>query len=175
MSLTVPQQRRFRLWVAEAWRSHARAHALDPKDAAAKDKWYRAELRDAVGKESTTQCNHTSDFDKLKYHFGALCSDFDAVYDKESANARRILWVLEQYAKGHNIDEDYLRRIARQTRQSAELPRLRDLSATELLTILRAAKIHLRRRLHQGDPTLTPGPTAPAWAHPETEDTADPF
>jgi hypothetical protein len=166
MAFSPTQQRMYRIMVQSAWTRHCSRNAMPVKDLVAKDTWIRDELEQAVGKRSTTACNKTRDFETAMAHFEAICGDdIHWQWQLFRGDAKRVIHNLNELATGHDIDEDYLRRIARNALKRDHLPDLHELPPEDLLTILRAVKIHVRRRLLRDDETLTPGPAASEEIH----------
>lgn len=147
MSFSRAQQPEFRLLVAKAWREHCREHGLDctPKPDRA---WYETELQLATGKSSTSDCNAGSDYEAAMSHFEALSGDGIKWQMRQFRGpANRIEHALKKLCADHEIAEDYMQRIARHSLRVEELPELHKLSKEQLLTILRACKQYVTRKL----------------------------
>jgi hypothetical protein len=81
-------------------------------------------------------------------HFESLAGD--SIYWQMrtfNGNARRILHQIDQISREHDIDEDYLRSIAKQALQTEYKPELHTLPPETLLTVLNAARVYVRRHL----------------------------
>jgi len=158
--------------VAGAWAIHCRDTSQDRSDRAARDAWYRAELIECLGKDSTKTASATRDFEAAMAHFESIFGD--SIYWQMAqfrGDARRVLHELDAICERHNIDEDYLRRIARVALKFDAPPQLIDLTPDQLLIILRAARIHARRQKRSAS---TPRSQAPAWECSSPEAPASP-
>jgi hypothetical protein len=151
MSFSVPQQCLYRPLVDAAWRAHCGRERVRPEDKVAKDAWYREQLRAALGIYTTKQCNRARDFEVLMAHFEAIAGDsIEWQLRMYRGDAKRIQYELGQLCQRHDIDEDYLRSIARQALQVDALPELHLLSADLIYRVLVAAKIYVTRQLQRG-------------------------
>jgi len=147
MSFSRAQQGIFRPLLQRAWEVHCRRNAGCASDRAARDIWYRGELLAEFGVDSTRDMTQTRDFEQVMAHFESITGDSLTwglrIFDGDS---RRILHEVDKITKKHGWDGDYLRRIARQALRRNDLPELHTLPREELLVIVRAAKIHAKRR-----------------------------
>lgn len=89
MSFTARQQRFYRGLVDDAWRTDARRNAAPVDSAAAREAWYREELRAAIGVSSTTRANNTGDYDTACLHFAMIAGNDDAIGYFSAAVERR--------------------------------------------------------------------------------------
>lgn len=148
MGFSRAQHGLFRPLVIKAWQVHCKANAMNARDLAAKNAWYREELRTASGKTSSADLDQTRAFEKVMAHFEAIAGD--SIHWQMRlfrGNARRILHQINQISREHDLDEDYLRAIAKQALQTDFTPELHDLRPETLLTILNAARVYVRRHL----------------------------
>ena len=147
--LTPAQQGLFRPLVSRAWQSHCRRHGLDAADRTAQRAWYETQLLEACEVRSSSDLDQKRDFEAAMEHFEAIVGD--SIYwamRRHRGDARRIAFQIRGLCEEHEIDESYMRGIARQALHlghDAALPELGTLTPEELITIIRALKIHLRR------------------------------
>ena len=154
MSFSPRQQGKVRPLVTAAWRAICKANNQPVKDPTERDLWYRAELLEAIGKDSTKTAGQTRDFERCMAHFEAIVGD--SIYWQMAqfrGDARRILHEIDAICEKHKIDEDYLRRIARVALKFEAPPQLIDLTPDQLLIIVRAARIHARRKSRSASPS----------------------
>lgn len=132
----------FRPMVARAWAAHCSRLRTAPVDkAAAKDAWYRAELRAALGVDSTNDANPKADFEKAMAHFEAIAGDsIEWQLKLFSGDARRVLHEIRDLCRHYDLDEAYARGIARQALNLEALPDIGTLDARSLVTVLHALK-----------------------------------
>jgi hypothetical protein len=147
MSFSRAQQPAFRKLVKEAWIAVCKAEGRAA--AAAPDRcWYEQELYLAVGQTSTTECNAGRDYDLAMAHFEGLAGAGIAWQMRvHSGDAKRLLHELSEVTHAHDIDEDYLRSVARRMLRTEHLPELAHLSRPQLILILGEMKRYVRRRL----------------------------
>lgn len=151
MSFSKPQQGHFRPLVSAAWSVRCRESGADPRDAAAKDAWYREQLLTCTGLPSTSALDGGADFDAAMQHFEAL-ADAGTYWAQraESGNFRRIIHAVFRgrpaVIDGDPVTPAYLCGIAQQALRLDSPPALRSLSKDHLKTIVRALNIHRRRR-----------------------------
>lgn len=155
MSFSPGQQGHYRPLVEKAWQRHCKDTDSDPADKVTHDKWYRAQLMQAIGVDTTSKASKTVGFDKLMAHFEGIARDGIHWQTEGSRGpARRILFALRKWCGKNRRDEDYLRRIARQMLKLKELPQLDTLTEQQLATVQRAVIIdHKRRAKRDEDPT----------------------
>lgn len=180
MSFSRAQQPEFRKLVAAAWQQHVRETGATKAQERA---WYEAELWEATGHDSTTDCNAGRDYDLACAHFEALAGVSIRWQMKvHSGDATRIIWHLDEITRKHGIDAPYLRGIARQALRCEELPELADLPREQLIQILGETKRFVRRRKHRAEVSAEPPVEAAELglfrqpeARPETVFSEDPF
>ena len=147
--LTPAQQGLFRPLVERAWQSHCRLQGLPAGDKTARREWYETQLLEACEVRSSSDLDPKRDFEAAMEHFEALVGD--SIYwamRRHGGDARRIAWQIRDLCRAHDIDERYMRGIARQALRlgaDAPLPELLTLAPADLVTIIRALRIHLRR------------------------------
>lgn len=141
MPFTRAQQPAFRQLVARA----ATACSI-PSDSAARRPWYEAELMAATGHASTRECNRTTDYDAAMAHFEALVGD-DITWQLRAAHGGRvrIMHGIDRALRRLDLPPAYADAIAVQALGLSPLPPLDSLDERQLLTILRALKIHAAR------------------------------
>lgn len=111
--------------------------------------WYEDELEAATGKRSTTQCDRKRDFTKAMAHFEAIVGD--SIYWNTRLygdDARRIAWNIQEVVHNNDVDEHYMRGMARNCLgllPDDPLPDLAEMEYRDLLTIMGELKRFLRR------------------------------
>lgn len=142
----------YRPMVASAW---ARACQLDPTllqgvDKAATERdWYENELRIATGETSTTKLDRKRDFTAAMAHFETIVGE--SIYWNmrlHGDDARRIAFNLREVVQENDVDEVYMRAMARRMLRLADddhLPELIDMTSEQLLIIMGELKRFLRR------------------------------
>ncbi len=146
MSFSRPQQSQYRQFVRHAWLQHCRDEQLPiaPMD---RD-WYEAELVVATGHRTTSECNAGRDYDHAMAHFEALARAGVKWQLKLSrGDAIRLAHNIREVCANHDLDEDFMRGIARQALRLDTLPELVKLSPDDLMIVLRACKQHVTRHL----------------------------
>ena len=147
MSFSRPQQPAFRALVAAAWRAYCQSVSLT-KMLPPYRVWYEWELFNATGRHSTKDCNAGRDYDRAMAHFEILAgAGIRWQMRLHTGDARRLLHELRAAVGEHDIDEDYLRAIARQSLGLDYLPNLEDLPRERLILILAAVRRYIHRRL----------------------------
>lgn len=149
---TRKQQGVFRPMVLAAWNRHCSLHpeALQAADkAAAKRAWYEAELEAATGEATSARLDPKRDFEAAMAHFeteaGAGIYWNLRVY---GADARRIAHNIRELCQAHEVDEDYMRGMARRSLGLSEfdpLPELASLKYSQLIVLMGELKRFLRR------------------------------
>ena len=160
MSFSPGQQAQFRPLVDSAWQALCKSWKLDPKDQAAKRRWYEEELTNATGQSSTVMLDRKRDFEDAMEHCERLAGD--GIYwalRKYGADARRIIYNLREVCRENDIDEDYMRSMVRRALGLGPfdpLPELEDVSYALLRVIMGELKRFIRRggrpHVHQEAP-----------------------
>lgn len=169
---TPKQQGLFRPLVEAAWQKHFAAHpaclwassqpslalesfrpsvAPDPKtiEKRARRYWYESELLHATGKKTTKACDAKRDFTKAMAHFEALIGE--SIYWQlklHGDDARRIAWNIRELCRANEVEEDYMRGMARQMLRLGDdcpLPALEAMEYRDLIIIMGELKRFLRR------------------------------
>lgn len=146
------QHGRFRPMVEAAWQ---RSCALDPtllqgvdKDAT-KRAWYEAELEAATGETSTTKLDRKRDFTDAMAHFEALVGESIFWQMRQHGDdARRIAFNLREIVQQNDVDEVYMRAMARRMLRIPDdepLPELGKMTYEQLIIIMGELKRFLRR------------------------------
>lgn len=156
MSLSRDQQVTFRRQVSLAWARVAKARGLEPKDAAAKDVWYRAVMERATGVTSTLELS-------ARAHFAEACAAFEEIHGQsiywtlralggsDAEQKRRALYAIRELAVELAAPEDYLAGVARaacKLDRKPELDRLTGEQLVAVLRILRAQKATIAARMN---------------------------
>ncbi|HWM26555.1 MAG TPA: hypothetical protein VNP98_17190 [Chthoniobacterales bacterium] len=147
------QQGYYRPMVANAWLRHCAIANIAPHpyddDLAPCRAWYEAELEAATGETSTTKLDRKRDFTAAMAHFETIVGE--SIYWNmrlHGDDARRIAFNLQEVCQGDEVNEDYMRAIARRVKGLHEddpLPELAQMSPYELLTIMGELKRFIRR------------------------------
>lgn len=149
---TTKQQGYYRPMVAAAW---ARACQLDPTlllgvDKAATERaWYENELMLATGETSTTKLDRKRDFTAAMAHFETIVGE--SIYWNmrlHGDDARRIVFNLREVVQENEVDEVYMRAMARRMLRlddTDHLPDLGEMTSEQLLIIMGELKRFLRR------------------------------
>ena len=159
---TPGQQRKYRPLVEAAWTKHCELERLPASPADDDNKafrsWYEEELQEATGKPSTTFCDRKRDFTRAMAHFEAIVSE--SIYWQcrlYGEDARRIAWNIREICSANEVDEEYMRAMARRMLRlgnDCPLPALEAMDYEQLVIIMGELKRFLRRggrpRVHQG-------------------------
>jgi hypothetical protein len=150
MSFSPGQQAQFRPMVDAAWQAHCKQSPIrNPQSVIEKRRWYEEELTNATAKSSTIMLDKKRDFEDVMEHFERLSGD--GIYwalRKYGADARRIIYNLREVCRENDIDEDYMRQIARRSLRLGPvdpLPQLEQLSYAHLRIIMGELKRFIRR------------------------------
>lgn len=167
MSFSRPQQPEFRSLVLHAWQAHCRAEGI-PATPKPDRSWYEQELFFSTGQHSTADCNAGRDYDRAMAHFESIAGGSIKWQMRiHTGDAVRLLHELRREVEAYDIDEDYLRGVARRMLRTEHLPELERLTREQLILILGEVKRFCRRRLK------TEG--APAEQLPQTQEADVPF
>jgi hypothetical protein len=144
MALSTAQQRRhYRPMIAAAWRAHSLRNPNS--EFPNKEEWYRAELLEATGVDSSLKLDPRKDLEIAMAHFEAIVGrDFYWQLRLFSGDARRILFKIRELSNAHNLDEDYVRGIAAKAIQRDPSPDLDTLVPKDLLNVLNGLRAHVR-------------------------------
>lgn len=166
MGFSRAQQPGFRVMVAAAWSAHCRAEGCEA--GAKPDRaWYERELVFATGHHSTADCNAGRDYDRAMAHFEEIAgTGIKWQMRIHTGDAVRLLHELRQEVEAHDIDEDYLRGVARRMLRRDDLPELERLSREQLILILGEVKRFCRRRLKHATPEPVSEPAAREMENP---------
>jgi hypothetical protein len=151
---TAGQQGHFRPLVAAAWSRHSQLAKL-PESPADKEmnrtfrNWYEEELKAATGKPSSVHCDRKRDFTRAMAHFEVIVGESifwqTRLYGDD---ARRIAWNIREIVRANEVEEDYMRGMARRMLRLADdrpLPTLDQMEYEDLLVIMGELKRFLRR------------------------------
>lgn len=161
---TPGQQGRFRPLVEQAWRAHSERYgrtttgSLFPTDdskaaqkaeQAAFRQWYEDELESCTGNRTTAACDRRRDFETVMAHFEQIAGNSiywtTRVY---GADARRVAWNIQEICRSNEVDEDYMRGMARRMLrldETSPLPALEQMTYQQLVIIMGELKRFLRR------------------------------
>lgn len=148
MGFSRSQQGLFRPMVAKAWEIHCTKNGLLQKDKTAKELWYRAELLQAINRDSTSHANTGRDFDACMAHFESVCGD-SIHWNTEVFNgdSKRIIYAIGQICEKHTISQAYVLGTARNILKNRELNNLHQIEDAEDLEKVKVALlIHARRK-----------------------------
>jgi hypothetical protein len=142
------QQYRYRGLVKAAWATHAEMNGINTGADGAYETWYRAELLQAIGRNSTKEANPVEDYDIACLHFACIANDFSAIDYFSAAAERRMIHLIMRgmqrltKLEGRAVDWNYIRSIYK----SMELPlSLEDAPASILRKVYQALDTHIRR------------------------------
>lgn len=118
----------------------------DPRDARAKDSWYRETLRNELGVYTSKQLNKSGDFERA-------CAAFEIIAGKDvywqlranSGPLERMRRKLKEFVDQNQVEEEYLAVISRQMFDTHPS----NLDATQLNKLIAAVKIHFRRHAEE--------------------------
>lgn len=145
--LTGRQNSVYRPLVATAWREHCRRAGGDPSHAAAREQWYRTEIR-KLGLASTKDpiAGTPEKFDELCLHFATLAADDQAIGYWSRARERRALHVLDASLRDAQKARNYAIGIAqRMGLFSGEAMTLDELPAEAVLKVNAAVRLQVGR------------------------------
>jgi hypothetical protein len=149
---TRKQQGLYRPLVAAAWQRHCKldSSVLDYADkAAARRAWYEAELEVATGETTTSSLDPKRDFEAAMAHFEMLAGA--GIYWNlrvYGGDARRIAHNIREVCIENDVDEVYMRGMARRSLRltpADPLPELASLEYEQLITLMGELKRFLRR------------------------------
>ncbi|HEX5177109.1 MAG TPA: hypothetical protein VFV83_08775 [Chthoniobacteraceae bacterium] len=146
MAFSRAQQPEFRGLVAVAWQVFCRDQNKVATTKVERS-WYEAQLIEATGHASTSDCNAGGDYDRAMAHFEALGRSGSIKWQMKlfRGDANRIDHEIKRVCDDHNIDEEYMRAIARKALRLSVLPELHLLTKEMRLTILCACKQQVAR------------------------------
>jgi hypothetical protein len=75
MSFSKGQQGKYRPLINQAWAKYASANRLSPTDRAAREFWYRGELKVGCGVTSSNNLSASDGFERAMAHFESICGD----------------------------------------------------------------------------------------------------
>lgn len=90
------QQADYRPVVAKAWLARCGRLGIFPNERGAKDAWYRDELMECLGENTTGRCNQTTDFDIAIRHFAQIAGDEYWTTRIADGPERRLRFLIEQ-------------------------------------------------------------------------------
>lgn len=150
---TPAQQGHYRPMRDAAWTKYCELERLPASPAVDSNKafrsWYEEELKAATGKTSTRFCDRKRDFTHAMAHFEAIARN--GIYWNTRLygdDARRIAWNIQEIVRANEVEEDYMRGMARRMLRLADdcpLPPLEAMDYEQLLTIMGELKRFLRR------------------------------
>ena len=163
MSFSPRQQGPFRALVKSAWDAHCKASAIPVrpwrKTDAEADTWYRDQLRECLGTETTAACDRGRDYDTVMAHFEALIGEsYEWQWRRFRGDKTRIVHAIQSECLAYDVDEDYMRGIARQALQTDDLPELHNMPEDMLRILLFALVKHLRRCRREARPIPASSP-----------------
>jgi len=149
MSFTRSQQGIFRPMVARAWLKHAAGNDLNPRDKAAQNAWYRAELQECLGCTSTKDADPGRDFETVMAHFEVFVGgEFYWNLRVHQGDCRRLQFAIRQICERWEIDDQYAcATAARVLKWEGHLDSLSSITkAADLQRVRIALLIHARRK-----------------------------
>lgn len=152
MSFTARQQRRYRALVEAAWQADRARGRAEPGAAAARDAWYRAQLREAIGLDSTRGASATHDYDAACLHFATIAGDDESIGYFCGAVERRYRYLIACRMRDlSDIDRQPVNWLyVRAMWQHMRLPLdMYTAPADSLRTVFQALDTHVRRLLNK--------------------------
>jgi hypothetical protein len=143
-----PLSEQFRV-VAKAWAEHCRRSALATVDRAAKDAWYRSQVKGVLGVDTTRGADPVRDFDRLMLHFATLANDDYWIkrcsVGEETRALHQLQRTIDNAARaGVDISDAYLAGIAKHM-GFGDRP-LDQLPAAAVLKVRTAISLHWQRK-----------------------------
>lgn len=146
MGFTKRQQGIYRSLVEKAWRRHAQENGLEKGDRLAKEHFYRATLHAELGVWTTKELSSSK-------HFAGACAAFEAIVGDScywglrahNESSRALIHAVQTVCNEYDLAEEYARGVARQALRLDSLPMLEQLQPAQLVIVLRALRIHVRR------------------------------
>lgn len=164
------QQPELRLYLTLAWAKNCEDEGLNPADRCRGTRcgecvyctWYEDILKRATGKKTSTACNAGRDYD-------FLMRDLEIIHGKVNrwqlrackGDAVRIIYELRKAVEDHQIEEHYIRSVAKNMLQLDRLPALESLAPEQLIIILGEVKRFIRRKLKRERFATPTGTVAP--------------
>lgn len=147
------QHGHYRPLVAQAWLRHCAIAKIAPHpfddELAICRAWYEAELEAATGETTTTRLDRGRDFTGAMAHFETIVGE--SIYWNcrlYGDDARRIAFNLREVVQANEVDEVYMRGMARRMLRLADddpLPTLEEMTSEQLIIIMGELKRFLRR------------------------------
>ncbi|HEX8312764.1 MAG TPA: hypothetical protein VF614_15690 [Chthoniobacteraceae bacterium] len=147
MLLSPEQLKPFWMMLTVAWEQHCREHGVDHTDTNLKDAWRRDQVRKSTGKSSLTQVP------RVGRKFIQLMADLEVITRSgitwqvklHGAEKRPIIHTILEICREHDLDEHYMRGVARQALRLEALPQLEQLEVAQLLTVLQLLRMNVAR------------------------------
>jgi hypothetical protein len=145
------QQGLYRPMVWAAWERHCALtnSPFTDHDSPSFRAWYEAELEAATGETSTTKLDRKRDFTDAMAHFEALVGESIFWQMRQHGDdARRIAFNLREIVQQNDVDEVYMRAMARRMLRIPDdepLPELGKMTYEQLIIIMGELKRFLRR------------------------------
>ena len=140
--------------VKRAWLKHAAGNDLNPSDRAAQDAWYRAELAECLGRDTTKDADPGRDFEAAMAHFEVFVGgEFYWNLRVHQGDCRRLQFAIRQICERWDIDDQYARATAaRVLKWEGRLESLAAITkAADLQRVRIALLIHARRQAKRTD------------------------
>lgn len=90
------QQALYRPMVKRAWLEHCQKHGIFPNAKGQQDQWYRNELMECIGENTTSRCNKSQDFDIVMRHFSVIAKNEQWPVKISDSPERRYRFLIEQ-------------------------------------------------------------------------------
>lgn len=157
MSFTRAQQGLYRPLVDRAWLADCERAGRSPNATGAREAWYRQQVHDVCGVESTKDCNGKEDFDLLLIRFATIAGDELLIAHATASAERRMRWIINQMLvvlgrlEGRYVSWNYAKAIYAQMSSHHMLPDdINDCPADLLRKVVQALDTHARRLRRQG-------------------------
>lgn len=135
------------MMLTSAWEQHCREEGLDHTLAKAKDAWRRAQITKSTGCMSLTQVpGKGKKYIQLMAHMEVIARNgIDWQMKLTGADTRPIVHSIREICREHDLEEDYVRGVARKALKLDSLPLLDSLGAPQLLTVLQLLRMNVAR------------------------------
>lgn len=159
------QQGHFRPLVEAAWQEMCRTEGLDPDNRCGPQKkcgacafceWYKAELMDCAGVETSNLLDVKRDFENVMYHFASIAKNLYWMTVRDGGDVRRLLHHIQQIAADRHYEQDYIEGVAVKALQMRTFPGWSALSYKQVGVVLSALKSKTRHFRDCKSPSIDP-------------------
>lgn len=157
MSFTPAQQGLYRPLVERAWRAYCDRTNCSPHADGFRETWYRQQIYEVCGVNTTKDCNNTEDFDFLLIRFATIAGDEHMIAHATASAERRMRWVINkklaeiEKLEGRPVSWRYAQALYAQMSSHHLLPDdINDCPAALLRKVVQALDTHARRLRRHG-------------------------